>query len=237
MRGGCGVVMRAVARATPPPVENKICNTYYRWSGMGRGPATGTDPGIPHPDMGSRLHGQGSEDDRSDGLGEPASATVRCAGGHLHASTTTRSTVASARLLIMGTSRGHGHHGPVPYGMWWRWSRSIIVRAGTPASSVAHATGAYGDPPPGTGAFLAPRNGAKGIDEQTVSNGTASDAIVKLPRAGEATAVGYVHVADETTGKGIAPGTHDIQFCLGIGDDPGTRPSVRVDRDPGVWQG
>ena len=94
-----------------------------------------------------------------------------------------------------------------------------------------------GDPPPGTGAFLAPRNGAKGIDEQTVSNGTASDAIVKLPRAGEATAVGYVHVADETTGKGIAPGTHDIQFCLGIGDDPGTRPSVRVDRDPGVWQG
>ncbi len=121
--------------------------------------------------------------------------------------------------------------------MWWRWSRSIIVRAGTPASSVARATVANGDPPPGTGAFLAPRNGAKGIDEQTVSNGTASDAIVKLPRAGEATAVGYVHVADETTGKGIAPGTHDIQFCLGIGDDPGTRPSVRVDRDPGVWQG
>ncbi len=140
-------------------------------------------------------------------------------------------------MLIMGTSRGDGHHDPVPYGTWWRWSRSIIVRAGTPASSVAHATGAYGDPPPGTGAFLAPRNGAKGIDEQTVSNGTASDAIVKLPRAGEATAVGYVHVADGTTGKGIAPGTHDIQFCLGIGDDPGTRPSVRVDRDPGVWQG
>jgi hypothetical protein len=84
-------------------------------------------------------------------------------------------------------------------------------------------------PPPGTGALLAPRKGGKGLGELTVSNGTASDAIVKLSREGEATAVVFVHAADETTVKGIAPGTYDIQFSLGIGYDPGTRRFVRND--------
>ena len=84
-------------------------------------------------------------------------------------------------------------------------------------------------PPPGTGALLAPRKGGKGLGELTVSNGTASDAIVKLSREGEATAVVFVHAADETTVTGIAPGTYDIQFSLGIGYDPETRRFVRND--------
>ena len=84
-------------------------------------------------------------------------------------------------------------------------------------------------PPPGTGALLAPRKGGKGLGELTVSNGTASDAIVKLSREGEATAVVFVHAADETTVTGIAPGTYDIQFSLGIGYNPETRRFVRND--------
>jgi hypothetical protein len=84
-------------------------------------------------------------------------------------------------------------------------------------------------PPPGTGALLAPRKGGKGLGELTVSNGTASDAIVKLSREGEATAVVFVHAADETTVKVIAPGAYDIRFSLGIGNNAETRRLMRHD--------
>ncbi len=97
----------------------------------------------------------------------------------------------------------------------------------TPTPSRADLEAVY--PPPATGALLAPRKGAKGLGELTVSNGTASDAIVKLSRSGEATAVVFVHSSDETTVTGIAPGTYDIQFSLGIGYDPTMRRFVRND--------
>ena len=69
----------------------------------------------------------------------------------------------------------------------------------------------------------------KGLGELNVSNGTASGAIVKHSRPVEATAVIFVHAADETTVKGIAAGAYDIRFSLGIGNNVETRRFMRHD--------